>query len=103
MTAAKSSETYVFFHASGECAATHGAKSNSLSVFRTFDESPVHYSGDHNTGAINSWLESQAIPMIIEFSEDYIEPIFGKGRNALILFTNDREAAFNKIYADAAK
>lgn len=43
-----------------------------------------------------------SIPTVIEFSEDYIEPIFGKLRAALVLFTNDKEASYNKVFAEAA-
>jgi protein disulfide-isomerase A1 len=35
---------------------------------------------------------------VIEFSEDFIEPIFGKGRAALILFANERDAAFTQVF-----
>lgn len=99
---AKSNEKFAFFQAAGDCAAANGAKSNSVMVTRNFDESPIYYSGESNTGDIQNWLDLSAIPVVIEFSEDYIEPIFGKGRAALILFTNDRDASYNKIFSDAA-
>ncbi len=47
-------------------------------------------------------MDNSAVPTLIEFSEDFIEPIFGKGREALILFANDRDASYNKVFADAA-
>ena len=46
MTVARNYENYLFYHASGECAQVHGAKHNSIAVFRTFDNSPVHFDGD---------------------------------------------------------
>lgn len=103
MTVAKSNEQYTFFHAAGACAATHGAKVNSVSIFRSFDSSPVHFSGDNSIDSLNSWMDSTSVPMVIEFSEDYIEPIFGKGKAAVILFTNDKSAAYNKVFTDAAE
>jgi protein disulfide-isomerase A1 len=92
---AKSSEGYSFFHAASACAAEHGAKVNGASIFRSFDSSPVHFDAEFSFGAFNAWLEKSAIPMLINFSEDYIEPIFGKGRDALILFTNDASGSYN--------
>jgi len=52
MTVARNSENYLFYHASGECAKAHGAKHNSLAIFRTFDNSPVHYDGDASTQSV---------------------------------------------------
>jgi len=103
MDVAKSSESFTFFHASSACAAEHGAKINGVSVFRSFDSSPVHFDGEASFGALNQWLETSAIPMLINFSEDYIEPIFGKGRDALILFTNDNSASYNQVFQQAAE
>ena len=102
ITIAKQNEKYAFFQASGDCAASNGAKSHSIMVTRNFDESPIYYNGESNTGDIQNWLDLSAIPVVIEFSEDFIEPIFGKSRPALILFTNDRDASYNKIFSDAA-
>jgi hypothetical protein len=39
---ATDNEVYKFFHASGECAHEHKGKHNSLSIFRSFDKSPIH-------------------------------------------------------------
>lgn len=100
MSAAKTNDNYLFFHVSGVCAALHGQQHPGVSIFRSFDESPIHFSG--SPSGLNEWMESSAVPTLIEFSEDYIEPIFGKGKDALILFTNDREANYNKVFADAA-
>jgi len=94
MQVAKETETYSVFHASSSCAGAYGTGTG-LSIFRSFDESPVHYRGEQTQIAILEWMEKTSVPTLIEFSEDYIEPIFGKGRAALILFTNDRDAAYN--------
>jgi protein disulfide-isomerase A1 len=102
MNVARNSENYLFYHASGECARAHGAKQNSITVFRTFDNSPVHYEGDSSTQSVQAFMDKSAVPQLIEFSEDYIEPIFGKGNPALILFTNDREASYNKVFSQAS-
>lgn len=103
MKVARSSDAFSFYHAAGECAAAHNAQSHGVSIFRSFDESPVHFNGEHNQAALGDWMETASIPTLIEFSEDYIEPIFGKGREALILFSNDNSAAYNQVFAEAAK
>ena len=103
MTAAKTHDNYLFFHAHGDCADAHGAKSHGLTIFRNFDKSPIHYNGELATAEINSWIDKSSIPILIEFSEEYIEPIFGKGNPAVILFTNERESEFNKVFARASE
>jgi protein disulfide-isomerase A1 len=103
MNVAKSNEVYEFNHAAAECAATHGAKAPGVSVFRNFDNSPVHHDGEHTEAAVNAFLDKSAIPMLINFSEDYIEPIFGKGKDAMILFTDDAEGAYNSVFKQAAE
>ena len=95
---ARENEQFSVFHASGACADAHGAKANSISVFRSFDNSPIHYSGEHSVVSIREWMENAAVPMLIEFSEEYIEPIFGKGQPALILFSNDQATGYNAVF-----
>ena len=102
MTVARNYENYLFYHASGECAQAHGAKHNSIAVFRTFDNSPVHFDGDSSVQSLQSFMDKSSVPQLIEFSEDYIEPIFGKGNPAVILFTNDRDASYNKVFSQAS-
>ena len=45
------------------------------------------------------------VPTLIDFSDDYIEPIFGQRKPALFLFrsTEDDESDFSKVFADAAQ
>lgn len=54
---AKQNEKYAFFQAAGNCAASNGAKSHSVMVTRNFDESPIYYNGESNTGDIQNWLD----------------------------------------------
>jgi len=62
LSVAQGNENYQFFHTSGSCAAANGAQSNSVSIFRAFDSSPVHYSGDFSFAALSNWLETSSIP-----------------------------------------
>lgn len=102
MSAAKTNDSYIFYHTTADCAAHWGASHNSVSVMRTFDSSPVHYAGEATLEGITAFMDSSSVPTLIEFSEDYIEPIFGKGKNACILFTNEKDTAYGKVWAEAA-
>jgi hypothetical protein len=50
-------------------------------------------------------MQDASVPTLIEFSEDYIEPIFGQRKSAIILFRNkeDSESDFSKVFSDAAQ
>jgi len=96
MSVAAGNEVFEFFHAGADCG-------KGVSVYRNFDNSPIHFEGEHNEEALNAWLDAAAVPMLINFSEDYIEPIFGKGKDALILFSDDAEGAYNKVFQTAAE
>jgi len=102
MTVAKGSENVNFFHAPSDCAAPHGASAHGVSLFRDFDNSPVHFDASHNFEALNTFLDVSSVPTLITFHEDYIETIFGKARTTVILFTNEAEAAYNAVWAEAA-
>jgi len=49
-------------------------------------------------------MQDSSVPTLIEFSEDYIEPIFGQRKPAIILFRNkeDSESDFANTFKDAA-
>ncbi len=102
MTAAKTDDKFIFYHAQGDCAADWGASTNSVSVLRTFDASPVHYAGEATHEGITAFMEKNSVPTLIEFSEDFIEPIFGKGKTAVILFTNEKDSSYGQVWAEAA-
>ncbi len=100
---AKETETASFFHAPAECTAAHGAAENGVALFRAFDESPVQYAGAAEVGAMREWFKAGSLPTLIDFGEDYIEPIFGAGREALIFFSDEKDSAAHAAYAEAAK
>jgi protein disulfide-isomerase A1 len=102
LSVAKVNEKFQFFHASGECAHDHQAKHNSLAIFRTFDKSPVHYSGELTEKAITDWMEKTSLPTLVEFAAEYVQPVFKGTQPSLILFTNDKDAAYNTVFKEAA-
>uniref|UniRef100_A0A7S3SXQ9 protein disulfide-isomerase n=1 Tax=Strombidinopsis acuminata TaxID=141414 RepID=A0A7S3SXQ9_9SPIT len=52
---------------------------------------------------ILAFATGNSVPTLITFSEDYIDPIFGKRNPALMLFTTDLDAEYAKVFAEAAK
>jgi len=74
----KAAEKFQFVHVNDkECAAKHGAKSTpAFVVFRQFDTSPVVHTGAVDVESIATWALAQSVPTLIEFSEDFIDPIF---------------------------
>jgi hypothetical protein len=75
-------------------------------LFRTFEEKDVHYKGDWSYDSIKHWMSEVSVPLLIEFHEDYIEPIFGEQKDAIILFRSQATAdsdSFNKVFEEAAK
>lgn len=100
-------EKFTFYHTTDkECAAQHGASSTpALVLFRQFDTPTVVYSGAQETTPVVDFMLAQSVPTLIEFSEDYIEPIFGQRRPALFLFRSksDSESALSKVFKEASE
>jgi protein disulfide-isomerase A1 len=100
-------EKFQFFHLNDkECAGSHGAEGpHSLVLFRQFDTSPLVYSGNWEVTPIVDWMLASSVPTVIEFSEDYIEPIFGQKSQAIFLFrsADDASSDFSKVFEEAAK
>lgn len=101
------SEKFQFYHVNDkECAASHGAEGHgSLVLFRQFDTSPLVFSGNWEVTPIVDWMLASSVPTLIEFSEDYIEPIFGQKNAAIFLFRSAEDASsdFAKAFEEAAK
>lgn len=101
------SEKFVFVHTSDKaCASSNGADTTpALVVFRKFDTPTVTYHGNFEVAPIVEFLENTSVPTLIDFSEDYIEPIFGQRKSAVFLFLGkgDYESGFAKVFADASQ
>ena len=101
------SEKFTFIHIDNkDCAIEFGAQDlPALVFFRKFENSPVVYSGSWDSSSVVSWTQGLSVPIVIEFSEEYIEPIFGQRKQAIFLFRmpNDKDSDFEKIFAEAAK
>lgn len=67
--------------------------------------SPILYSGDFELPKIVNWMQTSSLPLVIEFGDDYIEPIFGEKKPALFLLRSNekKEANYVKVFEEAAK
>jgi protein disulfide-isomerase A1 len=89
-----------------ECATSFGAVNlPALVVFRKFDDNTVVYGGNWESSPIVDWLQASSVPTLINFSEDYIEPIFGQRKAAIFLFRSnaDTDKSFYRAFTEAAK
>merc|ERR1711934_725120 len=73
-----------------------------ISLSRTFDESPLAFAGATEAELLDFGKKS-SVPMLITFSEDYIEPIFGDRNPAVMLFTEEADQDYQGVFAKAAK
>ena len=97
-------EKYSFYHTEDvACGEKFGLSASGVALSRRFDESPLQYTGDATTEALVNWGTSYSVPILITFSDDYVEPIFQAGNPALILFTEETGQAYQDTYAQAAK
>lgn len=105
MAAAKnpSVEKFAFWTTSADCAGDYGVTAPGIAIIKTFDEPKVAYSGDDwENDKVIEWMNGHITPTIFEFSDDYIEPIFANRNNAIILFSEDKDAAYQAVFAEAA-
>lgn len=97
-------EKYSFYHtADVACGEKFGLSASGVALSRRFDDSPLQYSGDQTTEALVNWGTSSSVPILITFSDDYVEPIFQAGNPAIILFTEETGQAYQETFAQAAK
>lgn len=102
----KVSEKFNFYHSSDkECATSFGAKDlPAFVLFRKFDESPLVFNDNVEVASLTGWMSKSGVPTVIEFSEDFIEPIFGERKDAIILFRDneDADSDFSKEFGKSA-
>jgi protein disulfide-isomerase A1 len=77
--AASADDKRTFIHTSDSEAATkHGVTAPKVVLFRKFDEPKVVHDGSFEARDISKFVEEHSVPTLINFSDEYIEPIFQK-------------------------
>ena len=70
-------EKYSFLHSADvACGEKYGLSASGVALSRRFDDSPLQYSGASTTEGLVAWGTSSSVPILISFSEDFVEPIF---------------------------
>ena len=89
--AASADDKNAFFNTNDEVAAKNQKveKTPALVLFRKFDEPRVVFDGEFTKKAIAEWIAPNTVPTLIEFGDDYIEPIFQKQQPAIFLFIDN--------------
>ena len=59
-----------------------------VAAYRNFDEPTVVHTGEITKKAIADFVASSSIPTLVEFSDEFIEPIFQNQSPAVFLFVN---------------
>ena len=93
-----------YFHVKdGKCAEQFGVSEvTSLLIFRNFDFSPLQYDGQPNDKELRKAIKDASRPALIEFTEEIVAHIFEEGNDAIILFTDNLDEDFVRIFEDAA-
>jgi len=100
--AAKSdlADVFEFFHTSDTVTGFDG---HGVWVLRSFDEPVLKFTGDANASALEAWARSKQTAKLINFDEESIDPIFGQKKHALMLFSNENNQNYQKVFAEAAE
>lgn len=80
--AAQSNDKYTFYATAAACAGDHGVTAPGISLFRAFDESPLHFKAGDDMA---KFLGGNSVASFFEFSEDSVEPIFHDQQPVLLL------------------
>ena len=88
-----------------ECAKEYGVTGPKEVFFRKFEETQVNYDGAADLDSLQEFVKPLMVPIVFEFTEEEIEPIFGQQQPTLFLFRSaeDKDAEFMKTFEEAAK
>lgn len=79
------------------------AKDDSLILFKKFDEGKVIYDGEVNAADLKKFIQSNALPLLVEFNHETAQKIFGgEIKSHLLLFLNKNHESF-KTVTEAAR
>ena len=97
-TAASLDDKRTFLHSSDAgAAAKAGVTAPALVLFRKFDEPKVVFEGKIDPKAISDFITTNSVPTLIEFSDEYIEPIFQNQQPAIFLFRDEESEEHKKL------
>jgi protein disulfide-isomerase A1 len=96
--AASSDDKYTYVHnTNADATLPEGLTRPGVAVFRKFDEPSVVFDQAIEKAALADWINSSSVPTLIEFNEEYIEPIFQKQKPAAFLFIDSKNEEHKKL------
>ena len=105
--AASADDKHSFYHNhNSDASLPEGLSRPGVAIYRKFDEPVVVHTGDLTREAISNFVSSSSVPTLIEFGEEYIEPIFQNQKPAVFLFidkTNDEHQKLVDTLGSAAQ
>lgn len=96
--AASVDDKHSFYHSHDSGASLpEGLSRPGVAIFRQFDEPVVVHTGDLTKDAISNFVSTSSVPTLIEFGEEYIEPIFQNQKPAVFLFVDKKNEEHQKL------
>ncbi|XP_066249893.1 protein disulfide-isomerase [Euwallacea similis] len=85
--------------ANDEVLSNYEAKeSDSIVLFKKFDEGQVLYEGDSSEASLKKFIQSNSLPLLVEFNHETAQKIFGgEIKSHLLLFLNKGDDSFEKV------
>jgi protein disulfide-isomerase A1 len=97
---AEADEGHTFYHThASDASLPEGLSRPGVIVKRSFDTETVVHTGELTAEAIAAFVAQSSIPTLIEFSEEFIEPIFQKQQPAVFLFVEEKNEEHAKLVA----
>lgn len=81
----------------------YDVKDGSIVLFKSFDEGKAVYDGENNEADIKRFLQTQSMPIIVEFNHESAQKIFGGDIKSHLLLFLSKEAGHLEQYAEKAK
>lgn len=79
------------------------AKCGSVVVFKQFDDGKAVFAGESSVDNIKKFVQSEAMPLVVDFNHDSAQKIFGgEIKSHLLMFLSKKEGHLTK-YAEPAK
>lgn len=96
--AASSDEKHSYVHNHDSSATLpEGLTRPGIAVYRNFDDQVVVHKEKLDKASIREFVDSASVPTLMEFSEEYIEPIFQNQKPAVFLFIDSKNEEQKKL------
>lgn len=79
------------------------AKCGSIVLFKQFDEGKVAFEGDATEEEVKKFVQSQSLPLVIDFNHDSAQKIFGGEIKSHLLLFLSKEAGHLDKYVEVAR